>query len=281
MLHRDPGHMTILDKIVEQTKEDLKKRKREISVRSLESMQEYERSRRGFRKVLSENGLSIIAEIKKASPSKGLIREDFDHLVIAESYIEGGAAALSVLTDKPFFKGDLKYLEEISMKFDIPLLRKDFIVDPYQVMEARAFGADAVLVIASITSEKQMDELLHAAEESGLDALVECYSEDEVKKMNWSSVNLFGVNNRDLRTFEVDLHRGVSLLQLSPEGTVCVSESGLSTPADLKYLMDHNIDAALIGEHFMRQPDPGSELNDMLKELIMLEKDEAEQRVEK
>lgn len=271
--------MTILDKIVEQTKEDLKKRKREVTIRSLESMQGYERNRRGFSKALSENGLSIIAEVKKASPSKGLIRQNFDHLKIAESYMEGGAAAISVLTDNPFFKGDLKYLEEISIRFDIPLLRKDFIVDPYQVVEARAYGADAVLIIASITSEKQMDELLHAAEESGLEALVECYSEEEVRRIDWSSVRLFGVNNRDLRTFEVDLHRGISLLQLSPEGTIRVSESGLSTPADLKYLVDHDIHAALIGEYFMRQPDPGNALNDMLKELITLE-NEAEQQVE-
>jgi indole-3-glycerol phosphate synthase len=228
-----------------------------------------------FRQALTGEELSVIAEVKKASPSKGIIREDFNHLEVAESYVKNGASAISVLTDTPFFQGSLRFLEEISKRFDIPLLRKDFIVDPYQIAEARAYGADAVLLIASVTEGKQLDELLHAAKEYELDALVECYHEEEVRALNWQNVSLFGVNNRNLHTFEVDLHHGVELLQISPEETIRVSESGLSTAEDLKYLVDHQIDAALIGEHFMKQPDPGMALADMLDQLReLIQKDE-------
>ena len=267
--------MTILEKIIEQTISDLKKRKNSVTLRDLESFECFEWKRRGFGQTLNGKDLSVIAEVKKASPSKGIIREDFNHLEIAESYVKNGASAISVLTDTPFFQGSLRFLEEISKRFDIPLLRKDFIVDPYQIAEARAYGADAVLLIASVTEEKQLDELLHAANEYELDALVECYHEEEVRALNWKNISLFGVNNRNLHTFEVNLHHGVELLQISPEETVRVSESGLSTAEDLKYLVDHQIDAALIGEHFMKQPDPGMALADMLDQLHeLIQKDE-------
>ncbi|MEX1063019.1 MAG: indole-3-glycerol phosphate synthase TrpC [Balneolaceae bacterium] len=258
---------SILDRIVKQTRSDLHRRKRRLSLRSLESMECFEGERRGFRNALARTPLSVIAEVKRASPSRGLIRKSFDALKIADSYINGGASALSVLTDKPFFKGDLLYLEKISKNFDIPLLQKDFIIDPYQITEARAYGADAVLLIVSITEGHQLDELLNAAAENGLDALVECYSREEVDRLNWDDVPLFGVNNRDLRSFEVDLHRGVELLQLSPPETVKVSESGLARPADLVFLAENGIDAALIGEHFMSRPDPGHALAEMLEGL--------------
>ncbi len=259
---------SILNQIVEQTKNDLGKKKGRITSRDLESFECYEKERRGFRNSLSnKNALSIIAEIKKASPSKGIIRSDFDPVKIAESYISGGASALSILTDKPFFEGSLSHLEDISIRFDIPLLRKDFIVDPYQVKEARAFGADAVLLIVSITNGMQLSELIHASAEYSLDTLVECYSEEEVDTIDWDDVKLFGVNNRDLNTFNVDLHRGVELLRKSPDETVRVSESGLSAVKDLKFLVDNGIDAALIGEYFMRQPDPGRALQEMIEQL--------------
>lgn len=259
---------SILNQIVEKTIDDLGKRMGRITSRDLESLECYENKSRGFRNSLSDKGaLSVIAEVKKASPSKGVIRPDFDPVKIAKSYIAGGASALSVLTDEPFFKGSLSYMENISLNFDIPLLRKDFIVDPYQIKEARAFGADAVLLIVSITDGEQLGELLHAAAEFGLDALVECYSEHEVDTLNWNEVDLFGVNNRDLNTFKVDLHRGVELLRKSPDVTVRVSESGLSSSKDLKFLVDNGIDAALIGEYFMRQPDPGEALRELIGQL--------------
>jgi len=255
---------TILEQIVGQTRADLVKRRHEISLRDLESMPCYESPRRNFRQALGDSGLSVIAEIKKASPSKGVIRNDFDPLKLAESYRKGGAAALSILTDTPFFQGELSYLESVSLEFDIPLLRKDFIIEPYQIAEARAYGADAVLLIVGITKGNQLDELLAAAEEYELQTLVECYGEEEVRQLDWQKVPVLGVNNRDLHTFEVDLHRGIELLQRSPDSVIKVSESGLSSSEDLQLLADEGIDAALIGEHFMRQPDPGAALKEML-----------------
>lgn len=258
----------ILDEIVEQTRVDLKKRKKKTSFNDLGSMEMFESPIRDFKKaLLSGNDVSIIAEIKKASPSKGIIREDFDPEKIAEQYEEGGASAISVLTDEPAFQGSLKYLEMASRKVSIPLLRKDFVIDPYQVKEARAYGADAVLLIATITDGHQLDELLHAANEFDLHALVECYSEEDFKYVTFDKVDILGVNNRDLRSFNVDVHRGVELLHKAPEGTVLVSESGLNSSQELKYLHDQQINAALIGEYFMRQPDPGKAVAEMINEL--------------
>ncbi|HKK47283.1 MAG TPA: indole-3-glycerol phosphate synthase TrpC [Balneolaceae bacterium] len=262
----------ILDEIVEKTAYDLKKRKQRISFKDLESMELYETAPKKFKDALClQDDVAIIAEIKKASPSKGLIRKDFDPQRIAAQYQEGGASAISVLTDEPAFKGSLEYLEIASKEVGIPLLRKDFIIDPYQIKEAKAFGADAVLLIVTVTQGNQLDELLHAAKEFGLQALVECYSEEDVQNVNFEQVEILGVNNRNLRNFEVDLHRGIELLQKAPKGTTLVSESGLSSAGDLKQLMDEEIHAALIGEYFMRQPDPGKAVEEMkrqLKELI-------------
>ncbi|HEX6981444.1 MAG TPA: indole-3-glycerol phosphate synthase TrpC [Balneolaceae bacterium] len=260
---------TILDKIVEQTASDLQKRKKEISLSGLESLELYEKPAKDFKKALQlENDVAIIAEIKKASPSKGLIRKDFDPQKIAAKYEKGGASAISVLTDEPAFKGSLKYLETVSKEVSIPLLRKDFIIDPYQVKEAKAFGADAVLLIATITSGNQLEELLYATNEFGLQALVECYSEEDFEQLNFDFVDILGVNNRDLRTFEVDVHRGIALLHKAPKGTVLVSESGLSTTEDLQLLLKEKIHAALIGEYFMRQPDPGKALKEMKDQIF-------------
>lgn len=267
----------ILDEIVEQTASDLKKRKRKISFNDLGTMEFYEKIPKNFKDALQlENDVAIIAEIKKASPSKGLIRHDFDPQKIAEQYRDGGASAISVLTDEPAFKGSLDYLEIAARDVTIPLLRKDFIIDPYQVKEAKAYGADAVLLIATITEGNQLEELLHAASEFGLQALVECYSEEDFQYINFEHVDILGVNNRDLRTFEVDLHRGIELLHKAPEDTVLVSESGLGKAEDLKLLFNEHIDAALIGEYFMRQPDPGEAVKSMKSKLQKLITQETE-----
>jgi len=259
---------SILDEIVEQTASDLKKRKKQVSLSDFESFPEYERDRRSLAKALSsDKDVSIIAEIKKASPSKGVIRTDFDPAKIALQYQQGGAAALSVLTNEPAFKGSLEYLQRASREVDIPLLRKDFIIDLYQLAEARAYGADAVLLIATITNGHQLQELHQAANELGLECLVECYSEDDLKFLDFEQVQIFGANNRDLHSFNVDLHRGINLLQAAPDDTVLVSESGLSSPKDLKLLHDEGIHAALIGEFFMRQDDPGLAVKKILDEL--------------
>jgi indole-3-glycerol phosphate synthase len=275
--------MDILQKITEQTRTDLARRKREVTLRDFESFKAYEPTRKSFSDALRVDAtLSVIAEVKKASPSKGIIREDFDPVVIADQYIENGAAAISVLTDEPFFKGSLSYLESISEKSPIPILRKDFIVDPYQVKEARAYGADAILLIATICDGNQLSELLSAAREYQLQALVECYHEDEVSNLDWGDIEVMGVNNRNLSTFEVDLHRGVTLLQQAPEGVVRVSESGIHKPDDLKVLYDHDIHAALIGEYFMRQPDIGMALKSFLQEFASIkDSDQSRSAIEK
>jgi indole-3-glycerol phosphate synthase len=266
--------MDILQKITDQTKEDLNKRKRKVSFKDLESFKLYEKIRKPFSVSLNKpDTVSIIAEVKKASPSKGIIREDFDPLKIAEAYFDNGAAAISVLTDEPFFKGSLSYMESISGISPVPILRKDFLVDPYQVKEARAHGADAVLLIATICEGSQLSELLAATKEFGMQALVECYHEEEIKSLNWNEVEIAGVNNRNLSTFEVDLHRGVELLQKAPEHVIRVSESGIHKPEDMHVLFKHGIHAALIGEHFMRQPDVGKSLKQFLKDFEELKDD--------
>jgi len=257
---------TILDKIVGKTDSDLAKRKRKVSWKDLESFEGFEKKKRSMAEALKKNDeVSIIAEIKKGSPSKGIIRHDFNPEKLAEQYIDGGAAAISVLTDKPFFMGSLEYLQAVSDISSIPVLRKDFLIEPYQVKEASAYGADAVLLIATICKGNQLQELLAATREFGLEALVECYHEEEVDNLDWDKVDIVGVNNRDLSTFTVDLHRGVDLLKKSPAETVRVSESGLSSADDLVFLHKNSIDAALIGEHFMRKPDPGDALKKMIE----------------
>jgi len=257
---------SILEKIVDQTKSDLKKRKREVSLKDLESFECFEKDRKSFSDNLKKKSdVSIIAEVKKASPSKGIIRPDFNALQIAESYCRNGASALSVLTDKPFFKGSLKYLEQISKEISIPLLRKDFIIDPYQIIEAKAYGADAVLIIVTISKGNQLSELLTAAKESGIDALVECYGQEDIERIDWDEVKILGVNNRDLHTFDVDVHKGIGILNQAPQHVITVSESGLSRAEDLITLYSNGIDAALIGEYFMRQAEPGDALRSMLK----------------
>ncbi|TNE70947.1 indole-3-glycerol phosphate synthase TrpC [bacterium] len=256
----------ILEKIVTQTKEDIQKRKFKFSVSSFRSMEDYEAERRPFAASLQkENEVRVIAEIKKASPSKGLIRPDFNPQKHAEQYMKNGAAALSVLTDKPFFQGDLLYMQLVSRMSEIPVLRKDFIVDAFQIEEARAFGADAILLIATILEPNQLTELIHCAQETGLECLVECYDEADFNKLDFKWVKVLGVNNRNLDTFEVNVHQGIKLLQQAPKGTVTVSESGLSKPQDIELLASEGIHAALIGEHFMRKPDPGLALKEILK----------------
>lgn len=252
---------TVLEQIVEQTHIDLKKRKQHMAASDLETLPGYERKRRSLADALkAEDRVSIIAEIKKASPSEGVICRDFNPADIARQYEEAGAAALSVLTDEPAFKGHLNDLQTAANQVAIPLLRKDFIIDTYQIKEARAYGADAVLLIATITDGYQLQELHHAAGEEELECLVECYTEDDLARVDFKQVHILGVNNRNLATFGVDVHRGIALLKRAPDGTVLVSESGISSRSDMELLADNKIDAALIGTHFMKSESPGKAL---------------------
>lgn len=252
----------ILNKIVEQTREDITKRRKKVGESDFDAFAEYHRTRRNFKDnlVRQTNGVSVIAEIKKASPSKGVIREDFNPVFLADAYQRNGASAISVLTDEPFFQGSLTYLQEVSAISGIPVLRKDFIIDFYQIKEARAWGADAILLIVKITDGQQLYELHDAAAECGLQTLVECYDEEDWGRLDFNRFSMVGVNNRNLASFEVDVHRGIELLQRSPEDVVRVSESGLHHPEDLLELSKNGIQSALIGEQFMRASDPGAEL---------------------
>ncbi|HLR77154.1 MAG TPA: indole-3-glycerol phosphate synthase TrpC, partial [Balneolaceae bacterium] len=242
--------------------------KQQISRVDLETLSGYERERRSLADALTaKTPVSIIAEVKKASPSEGVICQNFNPAEIARQYEKAGAAAISVLTDGPAFQGSLAHLQLASQKVDIPLLRKDFIVDPYQIKEARAYGADAILLIALITDGAQLQELQHAAREEDLECLVECYTERDLTLIDFKQTKILGVNNRNLRTFKVNVHRSIALLKKAPEGTVLVSESGINSSADINLLTKNKIDAALIGTYFMRRDEPGEALKNMINEM--------------
>jgi len=209
---------------------------------------------------------NIIAEIKHRSPSKGIIREDFDPACIAESYVSGGASALSVLCEEDFFGGSLTHLEAIRRCVDLPLLRKDFIFDPYQLYESRVAGADAVLLIVAILEDELLEKLIGLANELGLDALVEVHSEGEMGRAAFAGASIIGVNNRDLTTFTVDLDTSIQLAPLAPEGAILVSESGISEGSDIRRLRSAGFNAFLVGERLMRAQDPGEALRRLIED---------------
>jgi indole-3-glycerol phosphate synthase len=205
----------------------------------------------------------VIAEVKKASPSAGVIRADFDPVAIARTYQAHGAACISVLTDEPGFQGRLEYLEQIRAVVDRPLLRKDFLIDRYQLLEARAVGADAVLLIAEILPDDALRTLLRQARELGLQTLVELYDRENLPRVLNAGADLVGINNRDLRTFVTRLEHTVELADLVPDGVCLVSESGIRTRADVERLRGAGIDAILVGETLMRAGDIGAKLDEL------------------
>ncbi|MFZ0393724.1 MAG: indole-3-glycerol phosphate synthase TrpC, partial [Terracidiphilus sp.] len=213
-------------------------------------------------------GPALIAEIKKASPSRGLIRADFDVEWIARRYEAGGAAALSVLTDEPFFQGSLRNLELASRAVRLPCLRKDFILDEYQIVEARVHRADAILLIAAALKPEEIKRLAAAARALALDLLVEVHSQEELQMvldtLGENGASAIGVNNRDLRTFEVDIERSLELAESIPAGVLHVAESGISSHADIARLRSAGFDAFLVGESLMREPDPGAALKELI-----------------
>ena len=212
-----------------------------------------------FKKV-SANLPAVIAEIKKASPSKGVIRENFNPAEIAKSYQKGGAACLSVLTDKQYFQGAAEYLQQAKAACKLPVLRKDFMIDPYQVFEARAMGADCILLIVAALELAQMRELEEIAHDLGMAVLVEVHNAEELELAMQLETPLMGINNRNLRTFEVTLQTTLDLLKILPEDRFVITESGIFTPEDVKLMRDNDVHTFLVGEAFMRQPDPGAEL---------------------
>jgi len=249
----------ILDEIIKKTKEDLEQRKKDYPMdwlgRSLAYNPFVPKDVKTALKSTPQNPYRIIAEVKKASPSKGIIREDFDPIVIAKAYEEGGADSLSILTEPHFFKGDKEYLGMVRRYVNMPLLRKDFIVDKYQLVEALVYGADYVLLIAKALSRKELKELYDYALHLGLEVLVEVHDKADLIKAMFAGANIVGINHRNLDTFEMDMKLCEKLIPLIPNGKIIVAESGINDHETLKELSKMGADAFLVGEHFMRQDD--------------------------
>ncbi len=264
MAHKPP---TILRKILARKAEEVAERRVAASLASLERRISEQDAPRGFCVALQQRTAAgepaVIAEVKKASPSKGVIREDFQPGQIALSYQQGGATCLSVLTDRDFFQGSEDYLQQARSACSLPVLRKDFTVDPYQVVEARAIGADAVLLIVAALADEQMRELMQAATEVGVDVLVEVHDRAELERALELATPLIGINNRDLHSFETSLATTLDLLPHIPADRLVVTESGIHTAADVALMREANVQAFLVGEAFMRVAEPGEKLREL------------------
>lgn len=248
----------MLRKIVETKREEIALLTQAQTQQQLLNKLEIAPPPRPFRRSLVESPrpVSVIAEVKKASPSKGVIRPDFHPLAIAGAYAEAEVEAISVLTDEQYFQGSLTYLEKIRQISAIPLLRKDFLVDEWQVIQARAYGADCILLIAAILDKEELRHLSQVAEQLGMDTLIEVHNREELEcVLEATTPSLLGINNRNLHTFETKLETTAELIAHIPKGIPVVSESGISQPQDIAYLKQLGVRAVLVGEHFMRQQD--------------------------
>ena len=257
----------ILEEIAARTRERIAKEKSRISVSELENrIQEVNKNARQkitFLQALQKDGMSYICEVKKASPSKGLIALDFPYLAIAKEYEQAGASAISCLTEPFYFQGADQYLREIAAAVQIPVLRKDFTVDEYMIYQAKSLGASAVLIICAILDDGELRAYRQLAKELGLDALVEAHDEYEVDRALNLGAEIVGVNNRDLRTFQVDMNNSIRLRKMAPDNVVFVSESGIRTPEDIRILYENKVDGVLIGETLMRSPDKKAALESL------------------
>ncbi len=257
--------MTILDQIVKNKTQEIELLKQKNPIEKLLlAIKKLPKKKTSFYDSLKKiRGVAVIAEIKKRSPSKGILRKNFRPVAIAESYERAGASALSVLTDENFFGGSVKVLKKVRGRTKLPILRKDFILDLYQIYEARIIGADAILLIADILSKEELEVLSKKAFELGLDVLFEVHTPEDVDKILPLKPKMVGINNRDLHTFKVDLGVTERLLKRFPKKTLIVSESGIQSPEDLLYLKRLGVDAVLIGESLMRENDPGKALKNL------------------
>ncbi|MDR3292659.1 MAG: indole-3-glycerol phosphate synthase TrpC [Clostridiales bacterium] len=257
----------ILDKLAKSTFLRVEERKKEIPLGELRerALSPFVSGLFPFENAIKKEGLSFICEVKKASPSKGLIAENFPYREIAEGYERNGADAVSVLTEPEYFLGDDSYLTEIKSAVSIPVLRKDFTIDEYQIYEAKLLGADAVLLICALLDTEKLKGFIAAADLLGLSALVEAHTESEIVSALRAGARLIGVNNRDLKTFTVDLETSIELRKLVPHGIPFVSESGIATARDIERLVTHGIDGVLIGETLMRAEKPWKKLKELIK----------------
>lgn len=259
----------ILNRILSRKREEIAERRAGTPLARLQQQAAAAPDPRGFAPAIEAHmaaaRAAVIAEIKKASPSKGVMREDFDPAAIAESYERGGATCLSVLTDVDFFQGSDAFLQQAKQACALPVLRKDFIIDPYQVYEARAIGADCILLIVAALDDASLTELTDLARQLGMDVLMEVHDGEELERTLAIEGPLLGINNRNLRTFETRLSTTLDLLSRIPKGRTVVTESGIHTPEDVTLMREHGVNAFLVGEAFMVAADPGARLKDLFQ----------------
>ena len=245
--------MNILDQIVAKTKFKLKEKKQGLSIEELISKLDFQNFKESnFKKSLENKTEAIIAEIKKASPSAGIISENFDPILKAKEYESFGVSALSILTEEDYFLGNIQYLKDIRANTSLPILRKDFIVDDYQIYESKLIGADCILLIASILNDEELKIFSETAEKLKLDYIIEVHNEEELLRIENFSNAIIGVNNRNLKTFEVDINNSIKLKKIFKEDNIFISESGIKSKKDIRQLQQHNINVFLIGESMMK-----------------------------
>ena len=245
--------MNILDEIVAKTKSKLEEKKQGVSLEELSSKIDFENLKEtNFKKSLQNKAEAIIAEIKKASPSAGIISENFDPVLKSKEYESFGASALSILTEEDYFLGNIQYLMDVKAVTSLPILRKDFIVDEYQIYESKLIGADCILLIASILNDEELKNFSEIAERLKLDYIIEVHDEEELQRVQHFSNAIIGVNNRNLKTFDVDINNSVELKKIFEGENIFIAESGIKSKKDIKYLQQHNINVFLIGESLMK-----------------------------
>ena len=260
-------HSDVLNRIMQHKSEEVAYAKQQLAIAEIKAMSQDQAPCRGFvnalQAKLAQNKSAVIAEVKKASPSKGIIRENFDPMQIAESYAEYGAACLSVLTDEEFFKGHMHYLHQARNACALPILRKDFMLDDYQIFEARANGADCILLIVAVLENGLMQDLAGRAVELGMDVLIEVHNDEELERGLQLEMPMIGINNRHLRDFNTSVKTTIDLLADIPDDVIVVTESGIHTHEDVKMMRENQVDTFLVGEAFMRHPIPGEKLNEL------------------
>lgn len=245
--------MNILDEIVAKTKSKLEEKKQGLSLEELSSKIDFENLKEtNFKKSLQNKAEAIIAEIKKASPSAGIISENFDPVLKSKEYESFGASALSILTEEDYFLGNIQYLMDVKATTSLPILRKDFIVDEYQIYESKLIGADCILLIASILNDEELKKFSEIAERLKLDYIIEVHDEEELQRVQHFSNAIIGVNNRNLKTFDVDINNSVELKKIFEGENIFIAESGIKSKKDIEYLQQHNINVFLIGESLMK-----------------------------